>query len=40
MGDSLQAREQEVDDLAGRISAGVRDEADAAGTAVGGEIVE
>ena len=38
--DAAQAREQEVDDLTGRGPGRVRDEADATGTAVGGEIVE
>ena len=38
--DAAEPREQEVDDLAGGAPGRVRDEADAAGTAVGGEIVE
>jgi hypothetical protein len=37
---AAQPREEEVDNLAGGASALVRDEADAAGTAVGGEIVK
>ncbi len=40
MADAAEPREQEVDDLAGGRAGRVRDEADAAGTAVGGEIVE
>jgi hypothetical protein len=38
--DAAEAGEQEVDDLARRNPARVRDEADAAGAAVGSEIVE
>ena len=38
--DAAEAREQELDDLAGRVPARVRDEADAAGAAVGSQIVE